>query len=68
MKETLPLPLLAWLPNGYEKPSVVKRDEGSNGLCDKSDTFLRCNRFVKGPAFCPSGPEGQFQVHEHPIL
>ena len=22
----------------------------------------RCNRFVKGPVFCPSGPEGQFQV------
>ena len=46
----------------YKKPSVLKRDEGSDRLCDKSHTFLRCNRFVKGPAFCPSGPEGQFQV------
>jgi len=26
----------------------------------------RCNRFVKGPVFCPSGPEGQFQVVSFP--
>ena len=60
MRGTLSLPLFAWLPDGYKKPSGLKRDEG---LCDKSHTVLRCNRFVKGPAFCPSGPEGQFQVH-----
>ena len=22
----------------------------------------RCNRFVSGPTFCPTGPNGQFQV------
>jgi len=41
------------------KPAVPDRDlDVPRMLC--ADT--RCNRFVQGPTFCPSGPRGQFQV------
>merc|ERR1719234_1121507 len=29
-----------------------------NVICAKN----RCNRFVSGPTFCPTGPNGQFQL------
>jgi len=35
----------------------------SDSLC--ADT--RCNRFVQGPTFCPSGAQGQFQVVSLPM-
>jgi len=57
-KESLRSAVLGHNIDFHQESNCMNNVQPDDVICAKN----RCNRFVSGPTFCPTGPNGQFQL------